>query len=56
MSLPYFGDNGWNAEVVIVDEQYADFAKDPLLLQTIPKTIRIHKVKSFDKNGQARSD
>jgi len=49
MSIPYFADNGWNAEIVMVDEHYADSGIDPLLLQSILPAIKIHKVKALDK-------
>lgn len=49
MSLPYFAACGWDAEVVTIDEQYADLAKDELLLQSLPPGIKIHKVKAFSK-------
>jgi len=49
MSLPYFADYDWNAEVVMVDENYVDLPKDQLLLQSIPSTIKIHHVKALDK-------
>ncbi len=54
MSLPYFADNGWNAEVVTVDENYADLGKDPLLLESIPSTIKIHKVKALNKRWTSK--
>jgi len=49
MSLPYFAAGGWDAEVVTIDKQYADLAKDELLLQSVPPGIKIHKVKAFSK-------
>jgi glycosyltransferase involved in cell wall biosynthesis len=49
MSLPYFAACGWDAEVVTIDEQYADLAKDELLLQSVPPGIKTHKVKAFSK-------
>jgi hypothetical protein len=54
MSLPYFADHGWNAEVVIIDENYTDMGKDPLLLQSIPQTIKVHKVKALDKKWTSK--
>jgi hypothetical protein len=50
MSLPYFAANGWEAEVIMVDEQYADLPTDYLLLQSIPEQIRIYKVKALKKS------
>jgi hypothetical protein len=49
MSLPYFADNGWNVEVVMVDEKYVDMHIDPLLLQSVSNDIKIHKVKALNK-------
>ncbi|WP_254780152.1 glycosyltransferase [Mucilaginibacter sp. NFR10] len=49
MSLPYFAACGWDAEVVTIDDQYADLAKDELLLQSLPPEIKVHKVKAFRK-------
>ncbi len=49
MSLPYFADNDWIADVVMVDEKYADVSNDPLLLEGVPSNIRIHKVKALNK-------
>jgi hypothetical protein len=50
MSLPYFAGNGWDAEVVMVDEKYADMATDELLLQSVPAQIRTHKVRALKKH------
>lgn len=49
MSIPYFKQFGWEAEVVMVDPQYADVAKDVLLTETVPEDIRIHHVKALNK-------
>jgi hypothetical protein len=49
MSLPYFKELGWDAEVVIVDSNYIDAVKDDLLLESVPENIVIHKVKAFSK-------
>ncbi|MBB6110919.1 Glycosyltransferase Family 4 [Mucilaginibacter lappiensis] len=54
MSLPYFVDEGWNVEVVMVDERYADIQIDPLLLQSIPKDIPIHRVKALNKQWTSK--
>jgi len=54
MSLPYFKDFGWEAEVVVVEESYADIAKDELLLQSIPNYIKIHQVKSLSKKWTSK--
>jgi len=49
MSLPYFKAFGWEAEVVTVDEKKVDMAKDPLLLESIPDQIPVHRVSAFSK-------
>lgn len=54
MSLPYFSDFGWEAEVITVDEQYADVVKDRLLLESIPSNISIHKVEALDKKWTSK--
>ena len=54
MSLPYFANNGWNVEVVMVDENYADIQIDPLLLQSVPNDIKIHKVKALNKRWTSK--
>jgi hypothetical protein len=47
-SLPYFKEFGWEAVVICVDEAYVEsYSTDPLLLQTIPAAIEVHKVKAF---------
>lgn len=50
MSLPYFKQFGWEAEVVTVDPQYVDVSKDDLLSESIPTDIKVHYVKAFNKN------
>jgi len=54
MSLPYFEDCGWTAEVVTVDPQYIDMVKDDLLLKSVPSDITIHTVKAFDKKWTSK--
>ncbi len=49
MSLAYFKDFGWEAEVVCVEGKYSEMPKDDLLLQSIPADIIIHQVKAFSK-------
>lgn len=53
-SLPYFASFGWDAEVVMVDEQYADVNRDDLLLQSIPSQTTIHKVAALKKTWTAK--
>ncbi|MFD0795035.1 glycosyltransferase [Mucilaginibacter litoreus] len=54
MSLPYFKEFGWQAEVVRVDEEYTDMPTDILLNESIPADIKIHCVKAFDKARTSR--
>ncbi|MEO3404299.1 glycosyltransferase [Mucilaginibacter sp. CAU 1740] len=50
MSLPYFAEQGWHAEVVTIAPEYSDLAQDELLLQSVPSTIKTHYVKAFSKS------
>lgn len=54
MSLPYFVQNGWDAEVVIVNQKHSELMKDELLKQSIPADIKIHEVSAFDKKWTAK--
>lgn len=54
MSLPYYGEFGWDAEVVTVHPGYNDFVKDILLLDSIPANIKIHYVKALDKKRTSK--
>ncbi len=50
MSLPYFKDFEWEAEVVTVDPRFTDMTQDPLLLKSLPADLPVHHVKAFDKS------
>lgn len=54
MSLPYFVNFGWTAEVAVVNPKYSDLAKDELLLQTVPANTVIHKVKALAKKWTSK--
>lgn len=54
MSLPYFTEFGWQAEVVTVDERHSDMVKDELLMDSLPAGLTIHKVKALSKNVTSR--
>ena len=54
MSLPYFYQNGWEVEIVTVDEKYSDMNKDELLLVNIPTNIKVHRVKALSKNWTSK--
>ncbi|MFT3846489.1 MAG: glycosyltransferase [Lacibacter sp.] len=47
MSLPYYREMGWEAEVICVHENYTEGFKDELLNDTLPVDIPVHKVKAF---------
>ncbi|HVS90626.1 MAG TPA: hypothetical protein VHE59_01250 [Mucilaginibacter sp.] len=49
MSLPYFGDFGWDAEMVTVDPKYSEMPVDELLVQSLPQGVKIHYIKAFSK-------
>ena len=49
MSLPYFEEFGWQAEVVKVKNEAYDISLDHLLLESIPKHIIVHEVKALSK-------
>lgn len=54
MSLPFFKDFGWDAEVVTVHAKHSDANKDELLLQSLPKEIVIHTVNALSKKYTSR--
>jgi hypothetical protein len=54
MSLPYFKQFGWDAEVVTVDASFSEIVRDDLLLQSIPADIKIHKVNAFNKSWTSK--
>jgi hypothetical protein len=54
MSLPYFEQFGWLAEVVTVDSWHAEMIKDELLLKTVPKNIPVHQVDALPKKWTAK--
>lgn len=53
-SLPYFQEFGWDAEVVCVDSVYTDIGHDELLTQSVPRDIKIHKVKALSKKWTSK--
>lgn len=46
-SISYYKENGWSAEVVIVDPNLVEGFKDEILLKTLPDDIIIHKVSAL---------
>ncbi|MDF3079257.1 MAG: glycosyltransferase family 4 protein [Sphingobacteriaceae bacterium] len=49
MSLPFFKEFGWEAEVATVDTRHSYLGKDELLLQSLPGDVKIHTVGAFSK-------
>jgi glycosyltransferase involved in cell wall biosynthesis len=49
MSLPYYTEFGWDAEVVTVDPQYTDISQDDLLMESVPSYIKVHCIRAFSK-------
>lgn len=47
MSLPYYKEMGWEAEVICVDENFTEGFRDELLSETVPADIPVHKVKAW---------
>lgn len=54
MSLPYFNDFDWEAEVIAVDEKHSSMIKDKLLMGSIPEGVKIHKVGAFSKQWTSK--
>ncbi|RZJ76723.1 MAG: hypothetical protein EOO47_18245, partial [Flavobacterium sp.] len=54
MSLRYFNDLEWEVEVAIVNEKYSDVVKDPLLLESVPYDIAIHKINALSKKWTSK--
>jgi hypothetical protein len=48
-SLAYFEEFGWEPTVVTVDEKYADTVTDDLLIQSVPESVKIYKVKALSR-------
>ena len=49
LSLPYYEMFGWEAEVVIVKQQFVDLPHDQMLLESLPPGLEIHEVNAFKK-------
>lgn len=54
ISLPFFTEYGWEAEVVCVDKAYSDLSTDELLLQSLPSNLKVHYVKALSKKHTAK--
>ena len=47
MSLPFYKEHGWEAEVVTVDPNYIEGFHDEYLSETIPEEIKVHYVNAL---------
>jgi hypothetical protein len=54
MSLPYLKSCGWDAEVISIDPHYSEIIKDDLLLQSIPESTKVHRVKALSKKWTSK--
>lgn len=54
MSLPYFKQFGWEAEVVTVDPYYSDLQKDELLIKTVSADVKVHVIRALNKRLTAK--
>jgi hypothetical protein len=54
MSLPYFSQFGWDAEVVAIDPKYSELPKDDLLLQSMPADVKVHYVDALNKSWTSK--
>ena len=54
MSLPYFSQFDWEAEVVTVDPTFADMPKDELFVHNLPSDLVVHKVNAFSKKWTSK--
>lgn len=54
MSLPFFKEYGWQAEVVTVDPKYSDFIQDPLLSLSVNNDTKIHYVEALSKKWTSK--
>ncbi|SDD71851.1 glycosyltransferase [Pedobacter soli] len=54
MSLPFYKDFGWEAEIVCVAEKYTDAVFDYLLVKSVPQDIKIHHVNALNKEWTSK--
>jgi glycosyltransferase involved in cell wall biosynthesis len=48
MSLPYFEEFGWQADVVCVKQKHSEILKDEILLESLPAGQIVYEVDAFD--------
>lgn len=54
MSLPFYRDHGWEPVVLAVDASVVENARDPLLAETLPANICIHRVGAWPAKWSRR--
>src|SRR4051812_32027869 len=54
ISLPFYKEFGWEAEVVCVEDSQSGIPKDSLLAQSVPPDTIIHFVNALDKTWTAK--
>jgi hypothetical protein len=42
--LPYLRENGWEAVIFAVEPKYVEMSTDPLLLETLPEYVEVHRI------------
>jgi hypothetical protein len=47
MLLPFFRENGWEAEVLAVDPDQVNAPRDPWLEADLPRDVRVHRVRGL---------
>jgi len=54
MSLPYFEEFGWKADVVSVKLSHSDMVTDELLAESLPEGVKVYYVDAFSKKWTAK--
>jgi hypothetical protein len=47
-SLVYFPEMGWEATVVAVEPEFVEMSQDPLLMESLPETSAIKRIRAFN--------
>ena len=48
-SLVYFPEMGWEATVVAVEPEFVEMSQDPLLMESLPETSAIKRIRAFNR-------
>lgn len=54
MSLPFWQEFGWRPTVLSVAPEYVEFPREPLLCETIPADVPVHRVRALRHNQTRR--